>query len=76
VRQGVLSGEKLVWWREEQFYCNMRLLSALTGMITFWAMYLGRLGVVKDVLVNILSGMLIPIWFFPPFSAGRFLPFQ
>lgn len=54
------------------------LLSALTGMITFWAMYLGQLGVVKDVIVNILSGMLIPVWFFPPFlqTALRYLPFQ
>jgi ABC-2 type transport system permease protein len=54
------------------------LLSALTGMITFWAMSLGQLGVVKDVLVNILSGMLIPVWFFPPFLRAvlRFLPFQ
>jgi len=54
------------------------LLSALTGMISFWAMYLGQMGVVKDVIVNILSGMLIPIWFFPPFmqTVLRFLPFQ
>ena len=54
------------------------LLSALTGMITFWAMSLGQLGVVKDVIVNILSGMLIPIWFFPPFmqTVLRYLPFQ
>lgn len=41
------------------------LLSALVGMFTFVTMELGNMGVVKDTIVAILSGSMIPIWFFP-----------
>ena len=59
-------------------YLIIWLLSAITSMITFWAMFLGQMGAVRIVVVNILSGMLIPIWFFPPVLQHilRFLPFQ
>lgn len=40
-------------------------LSALVGMFTFVTMELGNMGVVKDMIVLILSGSMIPIWFFP-----------
>lgn len=41
------------------------LLSALVGMFTFVTMELGNMGVVKDTIVAILSGSMIPLWFFP-----------
>lgn len=48
------------------------LLSALVGMFTFVTMELGNMGVVKDTIVIILSGSMIPIWFFPE-AAESFL---
>ena len=59
-------------------YLIIWLLSAITSMVTFWAMFLGQLGAVRIVVVNILSGMLIPVWFFPQALQDilRFLPFQ
>ncbi|HPF87584.1 MAG TPA: ABC-2 family transporter protein [Candidatus Limiplasma sp.] len=59
-------------------YLIIWLLSAITAMITFWAMFLGQMGAVRIVVVNILSGMLIPVWFFPQVLQDilRFLPFQ
>ena len=41
------------------------LLSALVGMFTFVTMELGNMGVVKNSIVAILSGSMIPLWFFP-----------
>ncbi len=41
------------------------LLSALIAMFTFVTMELGNMGVVKDMIVAILSGSMIPLWFFP-----------
>lgn len=41
------------------------LLSALVGMFTFVTMELGNMGVVKNMIVSILSGSMIPLWFFP-----------
>lgn len=41
------------------------LLSALVGMFTFVTMELGNMGVVKNMIVAILSGSMIPLWFFP-----------
>ena len=41
------------------------LLGALVSMFAFVTMELGNMGVVKDMLVAILSGSMIPIWFFP-----------
>lgn len=41
------------------------LLSALVSMFTFVTMELGNMGVVKDMIVAILSGSMIPLWFFP-----------
>ena len=43
----------------------MWFLSCIIGLITFWAMKFGNLGYLKDMVVAILSGALIPIWFFP-----------
>lgn len=41
------------------------LLGALVGMFTFVTMELGNMGVVKNMIVSILSGSMIPLWFFP-----------
>lgn len=41
------------------------LLSALVSMFAFVTMELGNMGVVKDMVVAILSGSMIPLWFFP-----------
>ena len=49
-----LSGFLILW-----------LLSALVGMFTFVTMELGNMGVVKNTIVAILSGSMIPLWFFP-----------
>lgn len=46
-------------------YAILWLLSALVGLIAFWAFELGNLGNVKDAIVRVLSGSLVPIWFFP-----------
>lgn len=41
------------------------LLGALVSMFAFVTMELGSMGVVKDTIVAILSGSMIPLWFFP-----------
>ncbi|WP_308636062.1 ABC transporter permease [Paenibacillus silvisoli] len=54
------------------------LMGAIVGMIAFWVLELGNLGIVKDAIVRILSGSMIPIWFFPDWmgTVSAFLPFQ
>lgn len=54
------------------------LLSALSGLIVFWTMDLGDLGIVKDAVVRILAGGLVPLWFFPMWAQkiSACLPFQ
>jgi len=54
------------------------LLSALCGLIAFWTMDLGELGIAKDAVVRVLSGGLVPLWFFPPWAQkiSACLPFQ
>lgn len=59
-------------------YAILWLLSALVAMIAFWAMELGNMGGVKDSIVRILSGSIVPLWFFPEQvqQVSAFLPFQ
>lgn len=59
-------------------YAILWSLSALTGLIAFWAMEVGNLGMVKDALVRILSGSIVPLWFFPEPARKIFdlLPFR
>jgi ABC-2 type transport system permease protein len=59
-------------------YCILWLLSALTGLLAFWSMEIGNLGMVKDAIVRILSGSIVPIWFFPKAMQNvlDFLPFK
>lgn len=54
------------------------LIGAVVGMASFWVMEMGNLGVVKDALVQLLSGRIIPLWLFPK-NVQRvlsFFPFQ
>lgn len=53
-------------------------LSAITGLSVFWFINLGHLGTVKDGIVRILSGSLVPFWFFPSYiqKVSGWLPFQ
>ncbi|WP_042167779.1 ABC transporter permease [Paenibacillus gorillae] len=59
-------------------YGILWLLSALVGLIAFWVMELGNMGMVKDSIVRVLSGSIVPLWFFPESvqTVSKFLPFQ
>ena len=59
-------------------YGILWLLSALVGLIAFWVMELGNMGIVKDSIVRVLSGSIVPLWFFPEEvqTVSKFLPFQ
>jgi ABC-2 type transport system permease protein len=59
-------------------YAILWLLSAIVGLISFWFMELGNMGMVKDSIVRILSGSIVPLWFFPSSVQiiSKFLPFQ
>jgi ABC-2 type transport system permease protein len=59
-------------------YAILWLLSALIGLIAFWVMELGNMGMVKDSIVRVLSGSIVPLWFFPESvqTLSKFLPFQ
>ena len=63
----VLAGYLIIW-----------LLFALIGVITFWAMELGDMEWTLWTLISILSGNLIPIYFFPQSIQNvlAWLPFQ
>jgi ABC-2 type transport system permease protein len=54
------------------------LMSAMVGLVSFWVAELGNLGMVKDAIVRILSGSLVPLWFFPGSvqRVSEWLPFQ
>jgi ABC-2 type transport system permease protein len=54
------------------------MLGALFGLVTFWTADLGNLGAVKDEVVTILSGSVVPLWFFPDAvqRVSGYLPFQ
>jgi len=54
------------------------LISATIGLLSFWAMELGNIGAVKDGIIVLLSGKIIPLWLFPKGiqKIMAFLPFQ
>nr|WP_245995909.1 ABC-2 family transporter protein [Paenibacillus taihuensis] len=59
-------------------YAILWLLSALVGLVAFWVMELGNMGNVKDAIVRVLSGSLVPLWLFPQSvqTISAYLPFQ
>ena len=54
------------------------LMFCIVGMLAFWFMELGNLGIVQGQLIRLLSGVFIPLWFFPDWvqTVSRYLPFQ
>lgn len=51
---------------------------AVIGLLAFWFMELGNLGIVQGQVIRLLAGSFIPLWFFPDWvqNISRFLPFQ
>ena len=41
------------------------IFSAIFGLLYFWFTDTGNIGGIKDYIINILSGALVPVWFFP-----------
>ena len=54
------------------------LISYLIGLIGFWFLSVGSLSVLFNVLINVFSGEMVPLWFFPDFlyELSAFLPFR
>ncbi len=54
------------------------LITACFSMISFFVISIGPLHQIKNVLIRILSGSVVPLWFFPESLQGvlRFLPFM
>lgn len=59
-------------------YFILWFINAITGMLAFWIIDLRYMGIVTGIIIEILSGSMIPLWFFPEKiqSVSRFLPFQ
>jgi len=59
-------------------YGILWILSALTGLTAFWFLELGNLGFVKNMTVSLLSGSIVPIWFWPKRlqAISDWLPFK
>lgn len=70
---GVLLGFGVLW-----------TLSTVVQFLSFWIISMWSLSTIKDVMITVLSGAVIPIWFLPdaiasflsytPFSAIYFIP--
>lgn len=59
-------------------YLLLWSMDAIFGIMTFWLMDIGNLVGIKNVFIKLLSGSVIPIWFFPNWLQNilSFLPFQ
>ena len=59
-------------------YIILWQIGALIGLSAFWVTELGNIGSIKDMVVLVFSGRLIPLWLFPESvqRLSRFLPFQ
>lgn len=53
-------------------------ISLIVSLFLFWFINLGSLNFVKDVIVRILSGSIVPLWFFPEWfnNISNYLPFK
>jgi ABC-2 type transport system permease protein len=58
-------------------YLIVWLLLATVSMVAFWSQEIGGLHMSAEVLLRVLSGSMVPIWFFPDWLQGvcNFLPF-
>ncbi|MHB1393052.1 MAG: ABC transporter permease [Clostridia bacterium] len=54
------------------------LISALIGLLCFWVLQLGEIKTIKDGIILLLSGKIIPLWLFPKGvqKVLEFLPFH
>lgn len=54
------------------------VMYAVIGLLAFWFMELGNLGIVQGQVIRILAGSFIPLWFFPDWvqAVSKYLPFQ
>lgn len=59
-------------------YLILWLISALIAVLCFWTVQLGELKTVKDGIILLISGKIIPIWMFPKWMQKvlSFMPFQ
>ena len=53
-------------------------ISYLIGLIGFWFLSVGSLSMLFNVLINVFSGQMVPLWFFPQslFELSIYLPFR
>lgn len=53
-------------------------ISFLTGAVSFWYNELGTISEFKNLIILLLSGSFVPLWFFPEWiqKISSFLPFQ
>lgn len=54
------------------------IICANFSMLAFWTISIGPLLNIKNILIRILSGSIVPLWFFPQWMQTilRFLPFM
>ena len=59
-------------------YLLMLFYQMFFGFVSFWTQEISGLLEARDVLLTVLSGSMIPLWFFPDWlrSVSYFLPFQ
>jgi ABC-2 type transport system permease protein len=59
-------------------YLMLWQMSALIGFSAFWVIEFGSVGNIKNIIIRILSGQLIPLWLFPDViqRLSKYLPFQ
>ena len=59
-------------------YLMLWQIAALVGFSAFWVTELGNVSGIKNMMVRILSGQMIPLWLFPDTiqNISKFLPFQ
>lgn len=59
-------------------YLMLWQMAALVGFSAFWVIELGNVGSIKNMIVRILSGQMIPLWLFPDSiqRVSQYLPFQ
>lgn len=59
-------------------YIILWTISFAIGSIAFWHNELGTMGDFKDLIILLLSGSFVPLWFFPEIvqKVSEYLPFQ